>query len=483
MEVSDKIGVQPIDAGIDEADNDARIALCFVPCFLRMHIGEPPGIAHDARVTKVGIGWLGGIEMIDVIRFGVFDVRKSRKRVDRIGARHPFAEWKKEQFWGLAAFFSGIEGQTMNEFTFIKSENVDRRDIKIPNTETVIQASFLDGSEPQWKFKVGSRVTLADWVTSPKNPYFARAAANPGVEDVAPVGDAFLRAVIDGIAMRDPYVPEAGKIDLWHTDFFHPSKYGAYLSAAVHFMTITGINPLTLGSNEQAAADLRIAPDIAVKLQRVAQAVVAPDLIAPVTTIAVSEPPNATGWNRGNVTVTFSATDNAKGSGFDAIHYTLAGAQTGADTFGASGAITITAEGVTTLTYFSTDRAGNSEAPRTLRISIDKTQPAILGMPAAPCSLWPPNRAMLTVATVSAVDGVSPIASFSVSASSNEPPSIAGQSDTQIAGSGTAPRTIALRADRLGTGTGRIYTITANATDAAGNTTSATATCLVPHNQ
>src|SRR5689334_1133073 len=55
---------------------------------------------------------------------------------------------------------------------------MDRREMLIPGGERVVQASFLDGSEPQWKFKVGSRNTLADWVTSPNNPYFAKAAVN-----------------------------------------------------------------------------------------------------------------------------------------------------------------------------------------------------------------------------------------------------------------------------------------------------------------
>ena len=41
-----------------------------------------------------------------------------------------------------------------------------------------MQAAYPDGSEPAWKFKVGARVTLADWMTAPDNPYFARAAVN-----------------------------------------------------------------------------------------------------------------------------------------------------------------------------------------------------------------------------------------------------------------------------------------------------------------
>ena len=41
-----------------------------------------------------------------------------------------------------------------------------------------MQARFLDGTEPAWKSKSTSRGTLADWMTSPSNPYFARAAVN-----------------------------------------------------------------------------------------------------------------------------------------------------------------------------------------------------------------------------------------------------------------------------------------------------------------
>lgn len=91
---------------------------------------------------------------------------------------HPFAEWKREQFWNLAAFFGGIQAQTQNEFTLIQKENLEKRDIKIPNTETVIQASFLNGARPEFRKNVGSRTTLADWLTAENNPYFARAVVN-----------------------------------------------------------------------------------------------------------------------------------------------------------------------------------------------------------------------------------------------------------------------------------------------------------------
>jgi hypothetical protein len=42
---------------------------------------------------------------------------------------------------------------------------------------------------------------------------------------------------------------------------------------------------------------------------------------------------------------------------------------------------------------------------------------------------------------------------------------------------------IYLRAERSGKGDGRVYTITYQAVDASGNTSEATATVTVPHNQ
>jgi hypothetical protein len=92
---------------------------------------------------------------------------------------HPFAEWKRDQFWGLAAFFGGIRSQDMGGgFNFPQKEVFDRRELSIPGTDRVVQATFPDGTEPQWKFKVGPRQTLAEWVTAKENPYFAKAIVN-----------------------------------------------------------------------------------------------------------------------------------------------------------------------------------------------------------------------------------------------------------------------------------------------------------------
>jgi hypothetical protein len=92
---------------------------------------------------------------------------------------HPFAKWKREQFWEYAAFFAGVQVPTRGgPRTPAPAVDPDKRDIKIPELETTVQAKYLDGTEPKWKPDIPTRVTLADWVTSPENPYFARARVN-----------------------------------------------------------------------------------------------------------------------------------------------------------------------------------------------------------------------------------------------------------------------------------------------------------------
>lgn len=94
---------------------------------------------------------------------------------------HPQDVWKRQQFWGYAAFFAGIERVDRNEeFVGRVKEIFDRRELTIPDPEVdrVVQATFLDGSTPQWRTRVSSRRELADWITSKRNPYFAKATVN-----------------------------------------------------------------------------------------------------------------------------------------------------------------------------------------------------------------------------------------------------------------------------------------------------------------
>ncbi len=94
-----------------------------------------------------------------------------------------------------------------------------------------------------------------------------------GFAGIAPVGEAFLRAVQEGVATRDMWAADAltdDKIDLWFDDGTHASKYGSYLSALTLFGSITGLDPQSLGWGEQVARDLGISGADAGYLQQIA---------------------------------------------------------------------------------------------------------------------------------------------------------------------------------------------------------------------
>jgi hypothetical protein len=91
---------------------------------------------------------------------------------------HPFADWKREQFWGLAAFYAGVKSQRLQDFLLPSKEEADKRELPMPGTDKVIPARFLAGDKPTWKADSKTRGTLAEWVTSPQNPYFTRAIVN-----------------------------------------------------------------------------------------------------------------------------------------------------------------------------------------------------------------------------------------------------------------------------------------------------------------
>lgn len=101
----------------------------------------------------------------------------------------------------------------------------------------------------------------------------AGADGTGGIAGIAPVGESFQRAVDQGLATADFWGPNAatdGLLDLWFDDGTHASTYGSYLSALTLFGTLTGLDPLSLGASESAAADLGIGSADALLLQRVA---------------------------------------------------------------------------------------------------------------------------------------------------------------------------------------------------------------------
>jgi hypothetical protein len=171
----------------------------------------------------------------------------------------------------------------------------------------------------------------------------------------------------------------------------------------------------------------------------------------------------ANGWYTSDVTVSWKASDPESGITSPAC------------------SVTISANTAGTLVPCSATNGAGLSSSTSVVVKVDKTRPSVSGMPAAGCTLWPPNDKLVQIATIAASAGVSGLASFSVAGSSNEPADPGP--DIVITGAGLEPRTVQLRAQRLGNGSGRVYTLVATTVNSAGVSASVTATCTVPHDQ
>ncbi len=83
---------------------------------------------------------------------------------------HPFANWKQKDFWGMAAFFAGVNGGNVGDATQAK--------IKAPNGTVEYAAMFLGGDEAKIRSGKTPRETLADWMVAKENSLFAATAVN-----------------------------------------------------------------------------------------------------------------------------------------------------------------------------------------------------------------------------------------------------------------------------------------------------------------
>jgi Protein of unknown function (DUF1549)/Protein of unknown function (DUF1553) len=95
---------------------------------------------------------------------------------------HPMADWKREDFWGLAAFFAGT-GNSARQVG-------DGFAVRITATggSKEYDAKFLDGPPPQFTGGRPPRAVLADWLATPQNRYFAANVVNRVWQDLCGAG-------------------------------------------------------------------------------------------------------------------------------------------------------------------------------------------------------------------------------------------------------------------------------------------------------
>jgi hypothetical protein len=141
--------------------------------------------------------------------------------------------------------------------------------------------------------------------------------------------------------------------------------------------------------------------------------------------------------------------------------------------------------GTHTLTFVATDAAGNRSESCTTTVTVaDRTPPTITGVNPSLVELWPPNQKLvpITVEVVASDNCSAIVAAEIISVTSNEPET-GGADTTSPDWEITGPLSLNLRAERLDTGAGRVYTITVRCTDEAGNSSQKVATVTVPKSQ
>lgn len=198
---------------------------------------------------------------------------------------------------------------------------------------------------------------------------------------------------------------------------------------------------------------------------------------APTTTSVLnpSAPNGTNGWYTNDVTVNLSATDNC--SGVAATEYSIDG---GANWLPFSQAVVISTEGTTNLSYRSTDNAGNIETTGSIAVKIDKTAAdGDLSAAIQPAGIKG-NQTVRIALTGNAADAVSGLASVSYVVTDEIGNSFTIPARSLSGNSQKWTETFFVDPPR-----GRAvknYQITATITDAAGNSSTETASVIVSNN-
>ncbi len=91
---------------------------------------------------------------------------------------HPYERWSQDDYWGFAAHFARLgnkQGAVANETAiFVRKDG----GVSQPRTHREMKPKPLGAAEADYVRGQDPREKLVDWMTSPDNPYFAKAIVN-----------------------------------------------------------------------------------------------------------------------------------------------------------------------------------------------------------------------------------------------------------------------------------------------------------------
>jgi hypothetical protein len=175
---------------------------------------------------------------------------------------HPFEVWGQDDFYSFAAFFGRIGRKGVGisapisggeEVIHLGSGTGGRRNgssVKHPVTGKEMTPTPLLGKPTDIPPESDPREVLADWITAPENPYFAKVIANRVWADL--MGRGIVDPVDDLRATNPPSNPEL--LDALATDF---RKNGCDLKKLVRTICLSNAYQLSTVPTDRNSSDLR----------------------------------------------------------------------------------------------------------------------------------------------------------------------------------------------------------------------------------
>ncbi|MBL8820169.1 MAG: DUF1549 domain-containing protein [Planctomyces sp.] len=91
---------------------------------------------------------------------------------------HPFERWDQADYYSFAGFFTGIDRKTGPAGAMKIVDKATAENLKHPRTSETLRPAGLGASPIELDSGLSRRQLLADWITSPDNPWFTRTIVN-----------------------------------------------------------------------------------------------------------------------------------------------------------------------------------------------------------------------------------------------------------------------------------------------------------------
>lgn len=122
---------------------------------------------------------------------------------------HPFTSWKQTEYWAMAGFFmkTQVVGLGKDQTPGVTESQIKRnKKNALPESAKIVPPQFLQGEAPKIHQSEPFRPVLARWMTSPTNPFFAKAMVNRAWAQLFGIG--LVNPVDDMHGANDPSHPE-----------------------------------------------------------------------------------------------------------------------------------------------------------------------------------------------------------------------------------------------------------------------------------